>query len=256
MDSLPDQPSLSSLEERNERERAFFAEWVINPEGDAIRWRRQLRLLREARPGGLGDVLSLGCGRGQFEVLVAEAADHVVGIDLSEESIEDARARAVAEGIENVEFVCADLVDFEPDRQFDVVLCMGFLHHLSDDEGRALMKNVRAHLRDGGLLHTQDPGAKGILRSIGRVVLGDRYDTYHTPDERELDPDRVAELMREAGFSRADVDYMDVFLIPGLQLFPKAPRLLMSLFALVDRIWCAIPGLDRLASGFAINGRR
>jgi hypothetical protein len=118
------------------------------------------------------------------------------------------------------------------------------------------MCNVRAHLRDGGLLQAQDPSEKGVLRTIGRWILGARYDNYHTPDERELDPDRVAELMREAGFTRADVDYMDVFLVPGVQLFPKAPRFVMSFFAPVDRIWCAIPGLDRLASGFAINARR
>ena len=91
---------------------------------------------------------------------------------------------------------------------------------------------------------------------MGRVVLGARYDDYHTPDERELDPARVAELVRDAGYARVDVDYMDVFLIPGLQLFPSAPRFVMSFFALVDRVWCAIPGLDRLASGFTINARR
>lgn len=190
MDRLSDRPSSTDLAERNAREREFFAEWIVNPEGDEIRWQRQLRLLREARPGGFGDVLSLGCGRGQFEVMLAPEADRVVGIDLSEESIEDARCRGSERGLENVEF------------------------------------------------------------------LGARYDNYHTPDERELDPDCVAELMREAGFTRADVDYMDVFLVPGVQLFPKAPRFVMSFFAPVDRIWCAIPGIDRLASGFAINARR
>lgn len=256
MSQTTDRTASTSLEERNAREREFFADWVVNPEGDDVRWRRQLRLLREARPGGFGDVLSLGCGRGQFEVMVAPEADRVLGIDLSEESIADARRRAEELDLGNVAFECADIVDFTPDRQFDVVLCMGFLHHLTDEEGLALLRNVRAHLREGGTLVAQDPSERGVLRVVGRVVLGARYDDYHTPDERELDPGRVAELAREAGYGRVDVDFMDVFLIPGLQLFPRAPRFVMSLFALVDRVWCAIPGLDRLASGFTINARR
>ena len=172
---------------RAQRERDFFADWPVHPEGDKIRCRRELDLLRRARPGGLGSVLSLGCGRGWFETLLAQHADHVLGIDLSPESIADAEAHAASQGITNIEFSCTDVTSFELDRSFDTVICVAFLHHLSDPDGLELLTRIHRHLREGGLLHTQDPNAHGLLRRLGRIVLGSRYDEFHSDDERELE---------------------------------------------------------------------
>ena len=153
---------------RAQRERKFFAEWGVNPAGDKLRWRRELDLLRRARPGGLGSVLSLGCGRGWFETLLAKHADHVLGIDLSPESIEAAKALAAGQRITNTEFICADVGRFELERSFDTVVCVAFLHHLSDRKCLDLLARIHRHLREGGLLHTQDPNAHGLLRRLGR----------------------------------------------------------------------------------------
>ncbi len=244
-----------ACDSRTQRERDFFSDWVVNPAGDALRWRRELDLLRRARPGGLGCVLSLGCGRGWFEILLSEHADQVLGIDLSPESIADATARATREGISNVEFICADVTSFELDRSFDTVVCVGFLHHLSASDGRDLLARIHAHLREGGLAHTQDPSRFGVLRKIGRLVMGSRYDQFHSDDERELDPTSVSRMFIEAGFERADIRYMDLSLIPAMQLFPAAPAWIMRGFALVDRVWCSLP-VARWASGFAVDAIR
>lgn len=240
---------------RAQRERDFFAEWDLNPAGDKLHWRRELDLLRRVRPGGLGSVLSLGCGRGWFETLLAEHADHVLGVDLSPESIADAEALVARKGIDNVEFVCADVCSFEFDRSFDTVVCVAFLHHLSDRECLELLSRIHRHLCTGGLLHTQDPNTHGLLRKLGRIVLGSRYDSFHTEDERELDPSAIRSMFLEAGFERADVRYMDLCLIPGMQLFPKAPAWTMEIFALADRAWCSLP-VARWASGFAVDAIR
>ena len=240
---------------RAQRERDFFAEWALNPAGDKLRWRRELDLLRRARPGGLGSVLSLGCGRGWFEALLAGHADHVVGIDLSPESIEDAEALAASQGITNIEFICADVGSFELEGSFDTVLCVAFLHHLSDRECLELLVRIHRHLREGGLLHTQDPNVHGLLRKLGRIVLGSRYDEFHSDDERELDPTAMSRMFSDAGFQRVDLRYMDLCLIPAMQFFPKAPAWTMQSFALVDRAWCSLP-VARWASGFAIDATR
>ncbi len=240
---------------RAQRERNFFAEWAVNPAGDKLRWRRELDLLRRARPGGLGSVLSLGCGRGWFETLLAEHADHVLGIDLSPESIEDAKALAAGQRITNIEFICADVGSFELEGSFDTVVCVAFLHHLSDRECLELLARIYRHLREGGLLHTQDPNARGLLRWLGRIVLGSRYDEFHSDDERELDPTAVSQMFLEAGFESVNLRYMDLCLIPAMQLFPKAPGWTMQSFALVDRAWCSLP-VARWASGFAVDAIR
>lgn len=254
-ESVRSEVSRREADSRAARERDFFADWVVNPAGDALRWRRELELVRRARPGRLGSVLSLGCGRGWFESLLAEHADSVLGIDLSPEAIEDAKALAASRGLSHLEFACADIARLELDRSFDTVVCVGFLHHLSDGEALELLIRIRHHLAKGGLLHTQDPSRHGILRTIGRAVLGSRYDDYHSPDERELDADTVARLLLEAGFVTADVRYMDLSLIPAMQLFPRAPSWTMQGFAAVDRLFCALP-LARWASGFAVDARR
>ncbi len=243
------------LERRAASERAFFASWASHPYGDALRLRRELALLLRARPGGLGEVLSLGCGRGRFERMMARQANQVLGVDSSPESIEDARRATQREGVTNVRFERADVLDLALDRQFDTVVCLGFLHHLREDEAIALLRRIRDHLRPGGLLYTQDPSARGILRRLGRRILGDRYHAYHTQDERELDPASVRALVLAAGFARAEIRYMDFFLIPGMQLFARAPRLLMAAFHEIDRALCALPTAP-LASGFAVEATR
>lgn len=238
------------------REQEFFADWTVHPAGDRLRWRRELRHVLEAAGGrGLGRVLSLGCGRGRFERMLAERAERVLGIDLSPESVEVAREEAGERGLGNLRFECADVTSFDLGERFDTVVCIGFLHHLDEEEGRRLLGRAHAHLEPGGLLHTQDPNVHGVLRALGRRVLGDRYHAYHSPDERELDPEAVRRDALEAGFASARLRYMDLTLIPGMQLLPRAPAPLMHAFEWVDRAWCALPAA-RWASGFSLDARR
>ena len=76
-----------------QREIDFFASYygdqTYNATGWRLRMQRELRaLLRAAGSTGLGRVLSIGCGDGRFEQLVAQHAEHVTAIDISPEAIE------------------------------------------------------------------------------------------------------------------------------------------------------------------------
>lgn len=243
-------------EPRAAREKEFFADWVPNRAGDRLRWRRELRnVLAAAGERGLGSVLSVGCGRGEFEFLLGERAERVLGIDLSPESIEDAREAAARRGMNHVRFECADASAFELGEQFDTAVCIGFLHHLDEAGSRALLRRIYEHLQPGGLLHTQDPNVRGVLRKIGRFVLGDRYHAYHTDDERELDPQALRRDVLEAGFRSAELHYTDLTLIPAMQMLPNASGWVMRACAGLDRAWCGLP-VARWASGFSVDARR
>lgn len=37
--------------------------------------------------------------------------------------------------------------------------------------------------------------------------MGDKYGSYHTPDERERDPSEVTSLLRQAGFTAVRIGY-------------------------------------------------
>jgi 2-polyprenyl-3-methyl-5-hydroxy-6-metoxy-1,4-benzoquinol methylase len=243
-----------------ERERDFFGrhyeEGFTNPAGVELRVRRELRALQRFLKGRrIGRVLSIGCGDAPFECLLARHADSVLGIDISPDGIAKAQRLAAAAGLGNVEFRCATLSELPADEPFDGVVCIGLLHHVPERALAGLLANLHAHLRPGAFFFAREPSRRGFLRTLGRVVLGARYDRYHSPDERELDPEAVSSELRAAGFEDVETGWIDLSLIPGHYLFPRAPRWLMSLFAAVDRVYCATP-LARWASGFTLFARR
>lgn len=117
-------------------------------------------LLPQLRPGQR--LLDLGCGPGSITLGLAEAVapGPVLGVDLSEEAIESARARAA--GVSNIRFETADLYEktFEPG-SFDVVFAHYVLQHLPD-RVRALRVAAKS-LRPGGLVAIADPDYGGSI---------------------------------------------------------------------------------------------
>lgn len=73
--------------------------------------------------------LDVGCGAGRRTLELAEHYDEVVGIDLSEPLVKLAATRRQAPGIR---YLCADLLEYEPGTQFDLVYSHTTLHHLTD----------------------------------------------------------------------------------------------------------------------------
>ena len=80
-------------------------------------------MLIEHLPAAPARVADLGCGSGSLSVLLAQAGYDVSGIDLSDEMLVRARAKASAAGVD-VSFAQGDASDpaLEP-AAFDVVLC-------------------------------------------------------------------------------------------------------------------------------------
>jgi SAM-dependent methyltransferase len=241
-------------------ERAFFAGYYAerryHPGAWRLRLQRDLKLLTDVdtnRP--LGRVLSVGCGDGTFELMLAARADSVLGVDLSPEAIDMARRTQARDGVRNVDFRCLSVADLELTERFDTIICVAFLHHLPVTAMDYFLSSMHGRLQPGGLFYSQDPNVHGIMRFIGRRLLGGKYDTYHSPDERELDPAETAAALRTAGFSGVAVRYMDLTLIPSLYFAPRGPDLMFRLFALLDRVWTATP-LAPWASGFCVTARK
>ncbi len=239
---------------------AFFATYYENQMYNATGWRlrlqRELRsLLRQSGKTRLGRVLSLGCGDGQFELMLAAHAQHVTAQDISPEAIELAKRKATSAKIENVEFRCQSFSDLNWDETYDAIICLAFLHHVPQTELPTLLRQVYDHLVPGGFFYAQDPNIHGVLRKIGRVILRDGYDQYHTQDERELNPKEIVSQIQETGFKKVRVGYIDLTLIPALFVLAKGPRWPMYACTAVDWLWCRTP-FARWASGFTTFARR
>ena len=158
------------------KEIAFFDKYyeneAYNPLGWRLRLEREVRSLRkEMRGATLGRVLSLGCGDGKFELMLAPWARQVVGLDISPQGIELARRQAAQQGITNVEFRCLSFSDLSWDDKFDTIICLAFLHHVPEDELPGLLKQCFDHLKPGGFFYSQDPNRNGILRKAHRALI-------------------------------------------------------------------------------------
>jgi len=101
------------------------------------------------------DVLEAGCGGGQHTAMLAPLARSITAVDLNTADIARARNSRTA----NVQFVEADIADMDLGRQFDVVVCIGVIHH-TDDPDRTFL-NLYRHCKPGGRLVIWTYSAEG-----------------------------------------------------------------------------------------------
>lgn len=108
----------------------------------------------EHDPPARGDrIVDLGCGFGDTTRQLARAAGPdgiAVGLDAAERFIEQSREEAAAEGIENVEYLVADIEREVPGGPYDYAF--GRMGTMFFANPVAAMRNVRSALRPGGRL--------------------------------------------------------------------------------------------------------
>lgn len=90
------------------------------------------------------DVLDCGCGGGQHINFVSPYAAHVTGVDFNALSA----AKKSTAHLKNVTLIEADLAEMDLGKKFDIVYCIGVLHH-TDDPTRTF-KNIAKHCKPGG----------------------------------------------------------------------------------------------------------
>jgi len=117
-----------------------------------------------------GRVLDVGCGPGTNARLFA-GADYL-GLDWNEAYIRYAKSRYPGR------FVQADARAFDvaPGSSFDCILVNSLLHHLGDQDVRALLRNLARLLSEGGTIHILElvlPAEIGPARLLARLDRGD-----------------------------------------------------------------------------------
>ena len=125
-------------------------DWDARYAGVTNRWSAKPNRFLVSEVGNLepGRALDLACGEGQNAIWLATLGWDVVGVDYSEIAVSKARERATQEGAE-VDFVCADLVEYEPAREaFDLVVILYL--HIPSTQRASVHAKASAALAAGG----------------------------------------------------------------------------------------------------------
>jgi len=133
------------------------------------------------RPNRRLSILVAGCGTVQAAYAAyMSRQDEVVGLDLSEASLAHERYLQERHGLANLKLFRGNLIEVgELDRQFDVILCTGVLHHMKDPAaGLSALRDVLAPEPLGETVRTEVEDLTALLKgNLEKVVQhGQRAD--------------------------------------------------------------------------------
>lgn len=130
--------------------------------------------------GNLEDkkVLDLGCLRGNaLSLYLAENAKQYIGIDLSNNAIDDLQKKIDNADCKNAKAIAVDFLSPEfVEKDFDLIYAYGVLHHFEDFD--ILVNKLNEKLAEGGIIISYDPLQTSlpikILRSLYRPFQSDK----------------------------------------------------------------------------------
>lgn len=118
-------------------------------------------------------VLDIGCGFGLFSLYYAmrQSQRSVTGFDLSEARITEANAVAQKLNLQNVHFFCQDAAAYEFAQEYDVVVTLDLLHHISAEVAEALITKAYQALAPGGIFLIKDVNTKPFHKLLFTYLL-------------------------------------------------------------------------------------
>lgn len=97
-------------------------------------------------------ILNLGCGTGSHDLILAEGGYQITGVDLSSKMLEIARKKAEEQN-KKIDFIEADIRNFELERKFDTVISMfAVISYLTENKDIiSAFKKAAKHLNKNGI---------------------------------------------------------------------------------------------------------
>ncbi|MFH1874261.1 MAG: class I SAM-dependent methyltransferase [Pseudomonadota bacterium] len=105
-----------------------------------------------------GKVLDIGSGFGLFSLYYAQKHPEltIYGIDLDLSRTNQAKQIAAKLSIKNVEYINADVRDFNLESNYDGVYMLDIIHHIPPDEVKELLKKISYQLKPNSRLIIKD----------------------------------------------------------------------------------------------------
>jgi SAM-dependent methyltransferase len=172
-----------------------------------------VKVVKDLLPSTASDVLDIGTGTGFLAVIAGLLRHRVVGIDLSEAMLVEARVKAERHGV-SVRFERRDAVDpgFAV-ASFDAIVSRHLLWTLR--EPAVTFRNWRKSLRPNGHVVAIDGHWFRDEPPSTDAREPDLFERHYVPETRAAlplmmatDPERAISLFREAGFTDVQLSYL------------------------------------------------
>ena len=171
----------------------------LKPASRVARRYRLIRTIKALPEGRCGSLLEVGCGAGFTVPYLAGRFDRFVGVDYSEKLIELAQKQNSGP---NVEFIAADIGQYDPPVLFDAVVMIGVIHHFDDMPG--LMRHIVRLVKPGGWVAANEPQPGNPLIGLLRRMRK-RVDEAYSDDQAELSVATLRKLYEDAGLTSVRV---------------------------------------------------
>jgi len=153
------------------------------------------------------EVLEIGCGNGNFTVLLAQQCLRVVAVDLDQEYVRAAKSRLA--GKAGVTVLHADATQMQWRSSFDTVVMLDVLEHIQDDV--QMLRSLSHCLKPQGKLIVKVPALEWLYSPMDEAI--GHYRRYNK--------NTLNKSFRKAGFSNSSMWYFNIAGIPGWWLNGK-----------------------------------
>jgi len=153
-------------------------------------------------------VLDVGTGTGVLIPFLAKAVGecgHVTALDFAEAMVAKAAQKNVH--LSGVDYVAADVMNYQPGRCYSKVVCLNFFPHVKDKA--TFLSQVRKLLVPNGSLV--------IMHDISRQAVNSIHKANEAVKEDRLPPSFiVAEMLRQSGFAIEEAfDNEEIYFVKG-----------------------------------------
>jgi SAM-dependent methyltransferase len=214
---------------------------IWNWEGPAgkQRWARRVKMLRDHLGPGM-TVLELGCGTGYFTQELAHSGADIIGVDVSPELLEIAKARFSAANVRyELQNACA--LSYL-DAMFDSVVGSSVLHHLEIKEA---VREIYRVLKSHGTMCFTEPNMLNPQIAIQKNVPWVKRKLGDSPDETAFFRWPLRRLLEGTGFRDVRIEPFDF-------LHPKTPVRLIHRVNTFGRFLENVPVLSEFAGSLYI----
>lgn len=148
-------------------------------------------------------VLDVGCGSGMYTIRIAREAEQVTALDISEVMLDVLKEDATTQGLDNIEYVRSEWMDFHRDATYDIVFC-SMTPAIRDEKSRQKLLGHAARW-------TVFMGFDGVMNS---EIMTGLYDHYGVTPKKLVNGTEMRRWLDSQGVPYTRIEVEDTWVVP------------------------------------------